>query len=519
MTNVLIIDNGKKGSTRYALFGNRQIIAYPTYEDIYNAKKEIEDKAEEKFNIIPLYQRAYTDDPETIYFTDSLQKLCNSDSETIRIMLEKIDKKGAKFTSKIHLEFHPDPQCPYAIQNKRLYELLTQHLDFHLLITTINKTAYNPSSLSVNEIHIVLNQAYYKKSKEWKNDFITHSQKKPKPEDFNNARSNVSDSINGYYRVNDENLPFTWFKCNEDDTIQIPSTLEELFLNLTFAKRTRFVAQIIIHSRDAYIDHSYLPTFEGIEYVDFGRPPNHSQFLYFPQFHMSSKKWKKMNLMDRLLMFREIDRLVKYVANHHEGKIALLLDPEMNDFLKFIKGYRSSKIRAQIEHLANYIIDKERLQFIKDINVGRKKKITAEVSSYEAIIMVIADFYKNHLAVDPWTRVEYTTSDIAFYDWDFPPDVILMINTNYQFYQAVQMVSDGRTLDYHSIKEGGITFTDIEIGRSVCEVYVKTIISLSTTPLSNTKFVYIADPLFTHWTKTYPSIIAPLHPSSIFLHS
>ena len=218
-------------------------------------------------------------------------------------------------------------------------------------------------------------------------------------------------------------------------------------------------------------------------------------------------------------MFREIDRLVRYVANHHEGKIALLLDREMNDFLKFIKGYQSSKVRVQIEHLANYINDKERLQFIYAINVGRKKKIQFDAPLKNVIMTVIGDFYKNHLAVGHWTRVEYMTSDVAFYDWEFAPDMILMIGTNYQFYQAVQTVSDGRTLDYHSIKEGGITFTDIEIGRSVFGVYVKTILSLSSTISSNTKFVYIADPVFTHWVKTYPSVIAPLYPSPIFLHS
>lgn len=519
MTNVLIFDNGKSGSVLYALLGSRQIIAYPTYEDIDHAKKEIEEKSKVKFNIIPLYQRELGDDPHTIYFTNSLQKLCNSDEGTIRKVLEKIDKKGAKFTSEIHWEFHPDPECPYRIQNKRLRELFSNHHEFSLLITTINKVAYNPLLLSANRIHIVLNQAFYKKNKERKNDFITHSHEITKPKGLNTAGLNENDSINGYYRIDDENLPFTWFKDNEDGTIQIPSTLEELFLNLTFAKRTRLVAEITIYSRDAYIDHSYLPAFEGIEYVDIGRSPNHPQFRYFPQFHMSSKKWKEMNLMDRLLMFREIDRLVRYVANHHEGKIALLLDREMNDFLKFIKGYQSSKVRVQIEHLANYINDKERLQFIYAINVGRKKKIQFDAPLKNVIMTVIGDFYKNHLAVGHWTRVEYMTSDVAFYDWEFAPDMILMIGTNYQFYQAVQTVSDGRTLDYHSIKEGGITFTDIEIGRSVFGVYVKTILSLSSTISSNTKFVYIADPVFTHWVKTYPSVIAPLYPSPIFLHS
>jgi hypothetical protein len=519
VTNVLIFDNGKSGSVLYALLESRHIIAYPTYEDIDNAKKEIEEKSKVKFNIIPLYQRASTDDPDTIYFTDSLQKLCNSDEGTIRKVLEKIDKKGAKFTSEIHWEFHPDPECPYRIQNKRLRELFSNHHEFSLLITTINKVAYNPLLLSANRIHVVLNQAFYKKNKERKNDFITHSHEITKPKGLNTAGLNENDSINGYYRIDDENLPFTWFKDNEDGTIQIPSTLEELFLNLTLAKRKRLVAEITIYSRDAYIDHSYLPAFKGIEYVDIDRPPTHPQFRYFPQFHMSSKKWKEMNLMDRLLMFREIDRLVRYVANQHEGKLVLLLNREMNDFLKFIKGYRSSRVDGLIKRYVAVIHDKEKLQFINAINVGRKKKIHSDVPFEDVIKTVIGDFYKNYLSVDPWTRFEYMTSDVAFYDWDFAPDVILMLNTNYQFYQAVQIVSDGRTLDYHSIKEGGITFTDIEIGKSVCQVYVKTILSLSTAPLSNTKFVYIADPVFTHWMRTSPSIFTSIDPFPVFLHS
>ena len=212
-------------------------------------------------------------------------------------------------------------------------------------------------------------------------------------------------------------------------------------------------------------------------------------------------------------MFREIDRLVRYVANQHEGKIALLLDREINDFLKFIKGYQSSKVRVQIEHLANYINDKERLQFINAINVGRKKKIQFDAPVKDVIMTVIGDFYKNHLVVDPWIRVEYTTSDVAFYDWYFAPDIILLIGTNYQFYQAVQMVSDGQTLDYHSVKGGGITFRDKDLERSICRIYIKAILSLSSTQSSNTKFVYIADPMFSYWTRAHPTVFTLLHPS------
>ena len=520
MINVPIVDQGKKGTVLHALIGGkRQIIAYPTYVDIYNAKKEIENLDEKaKLNVIPLYQRQFDDNIDTVYFTDSLQNICNSDNETIKRIMKKIDDEGAKFTSKIHRELHLDPECPYTIQNKSLHELLSNFHEFRLLITTINKAAYNPLLLSARSIHIVLNEAFYNKS-EKKNDFITHSHKITKPRGLNDTDFDGRNGINGYYRINNENLPFTWFKDKEDGSIQIPSTLEELFLNLTLAQRTRLTAQIIIYSRDAYIDDAYLPAFGGIEYVYSEWPHDNPQFRYFPHFRMSSKRWKTMNLPDRLLMFREIDKLVKYVADRHEGKIALLVDPEMHKFIKSIRQCQSTKVMARIMDSADLLTDNERVRFIEAMNVGRKRKFSANASSHEVLKAVIADFYKHHLMIDPWTRVECKTSNDAFYDWEFDPDTILMIGTNYQFYQAAQIVSGGNSLNYHSIQEGGITFTNQDVERSFCEIYAKTLMKLP--HLIATKFVYIADPVFAHWQRVHPSVFASasLCPSPTFLPS
>ena len=521
MINVPIVDQGKKGTVLHALIGGkRQIIAYPTYVDIYNAKREIENlNGKVKSNVIPLYQRQFDDNMDTVYFTDSLQNLCTSDNETIKRIMKKIDDEGAKFTSKIHRELHPDPECRYTIQNKSLHELLSNYHDFHLLITTINKAAYNPLSLSAQSIHIVLNEAFYNKSEKKKNDFITHSHNITKPRGLSDTDFDGSNNINGYYRINNENLPFTWFKENKDGSIQIPSTLEELFLNLTFAQRTRLTAQIIIYSRDAYIDDAYLPAFGGIKYVYSEWPHDNPQFRYFPQFRMSSKRWKTMNLPDRLLMFREIDKLVKYVADRHEGKIALLIDPEMDKFIKFIRQYQSTKVMARILDSADLLTDNEWVRFIDAMNVERKRKFSINTSLHEVIKVIIADFYHNHLAIDPWTRVECKTSNDAFYDWEFAPDVILMIGTNYQFYQAAQIVSGGNPLNYHSIKEGGITFTDQNVERSFCKIYAKTLTKLP--HLIATKFVYIADPIFAHWQRVHSSVFASasLCPSPTFLQS
>ena len=521
MINVPKVDQGKKGTVLHALMGcKRQIIAYPTYEDIYNAKKEIENLyGKAKPNVIPLYQRQFDDNIDTVYFTDSLQNLCDSDKETIKRIMKKIDDEGAKFTSKIHRELHPDPECPYTIQNKSLHELLSNFHEFRLLITTINKAAYNPLFLSAQSIHIVLNEAFYNKSEKKKNDFITHSHNITKPRGLNDTDFDGSNSINGYYRINNENLPFTWFKDKKDGSIQIPSTLEELFLNLTFAQRTRLTAQIIIYSRDAYIDDAYLPAFGGIKYVYSEWPHDNPQFRYFPQFRMSSKRWKEMNLPNKLLKFKDIDKMVKYIANQHKGigKIALVVDPEMHKFIESIRQCQSTKVMARMMDSADLLTDNERVRFIEAMNVGRKRKFSANASSHEVLKAVIVDLYKNHLSVGPWTRVECKTSNDAFYDWGFDPDTILMIGTNYQFYQTMQIISQGRTLNYHSVKGGGIKFVDQDDERSFCEVYIKILTKLPC-PIT-TKFVYIADSVFEYWLKVHPSDFSSLQPSPTSLPS
>jgi hypothetical protein len=211
-----------------------------------------------------------------------------------------------------------------------------------------------------------------------------------------------------------------------------------------------------------------------------------------------------MDFLNTLLFFKKFDRIVKSIANECEGKIALLLNDELNHFFSILKNYRSEEMQQVInQHLAK-VDDIKKLEFIRTINIGRKRKFTEDTPVGELIQKVIADYYVRYLKEEPWTRVDVMSAKTAFYKLDFSPDYIILLGTNYQFFQAIQLVSDGKVLDYHSVKGGGITFKNKELEKSVCKIYVKALKSLS--DRLSVRCVYVLDPMFSYWYKTYPQL-------------
>ena len=519
MTKISIIDEGKIGTARYVqfLFGEerKQVLAYPLYEDVHNAVNEVRGN----FEVKPLHERQENDSPSVVYFTNSLPDLCTSNkTDEIR---KEIDRQGAKFTSKIHAKYHPDPErygqadheCPYTLQNENYYGLLRNGGgDFSLLITTVSKVAYNPQTLFANNVHVALNEAYYKKGEDWQNDFITTPSDIKRPSELSQVA--WSQPVNGYWQAFSDKLTFRWFKEIDDDTIRLPSTLEEMLLNLLNLK-LEHDEKIYIYSRDAFLSHTYLPKVDGFDYVNKSIIDHVPAFRYLPKFNVSNTKMGRLNLLDQLLMFREVNRLVRFVGRENDGEIALLLNDYLNSFFRILRNYRSGESQYLInQHIAR-VKDSQRLGFINAINQGRKRKFTEDAQTQELIHAVMADYYVNYLNKEPWTRVKVTASKIAFYSSDFYPHSIILLGTNYQFFQAIQLVSEGKDLNYHSVKGGGITFKDKKVERAVCKIYVKALKSLSN-PLS-TKCVYVADPMFNYWSKTYPQLFDQLSLKSINL--
>ncbi len=504
MTKIPIIDLAKDGAMYYVgfIFDNtrRQVIAYPRYEDILSAVKIAETQLDLK--AIPLHELKDTDPHNTVYYTDSISSLCTSNR--INEIQEKIQARGSKFTSKIHAEYHPDPEmmgkadhrCPYTIQNENYHGLMTQ--DFFILITTISKAAYIPRTLYAKNIHLALNEAYYT------DDFITKpSRPIIRPEILNEM--NVMSQVSGYSHVLDERLEFNWFKKVDDKKIQIPSTLEELLLNLLNLGLGED-GKIRIYSRDAYLSHNYLPEVQGFEYVDM--PLNEYEtvpsYKYFTKFKMSNTALTRMDFLDRLLFFKKLDRLVKFIASKRDGEIALLVNDELVAFFQILKTYQSGAAQRLIKSVASRIDDTKKLEFIKAINIGRKRKLNEDMPSEELIQKVMADYYVRYLREEPWTRINTTSSKTAIYSFEFSPRSIILLGTNYQFFQAIQLVSNGKELHYHSVKGGGITFEDKNTEGLVCKIYVKALKSLSNA--LSVGCVYVLDPMFSYWYKTYPQL-------------
>jgi hypothetical protein len=504
VTKIPIRDTGKEGAMFELVFvfesQRRQVIAFPKYNDITRAVKIVETTS--NFKAIPLHERKETDPSNTIYYTDSISNLCTSDQ--IKEILKEIQAKGSKFTSKIHAKYHPDPetpgkadhQCPYTIQNDNYNKLI--NIDFFILITTISRAAYVTQTLYANGIHLALNEAYYK------DDFVTKYRRTiERPEELNEIP--VQSIVNGYSHVVSDRVDFSWFKEIEDNKILIPSALEELLINLLNIGMGN-EEKIRIYSRDAYISHNYLPKVQGFEYVnnpylDFDVKVPHK---YFPKFKLSNTAFERMDFLNTLLFFKKFDRIVKSIANECEGKIALLLNDELNHFFSILKNYRSEEMQQVInQHLAK-VDDIKKLEFIRTINIGRKRKFTEDTPVGELIQKVIADYYVRYLKEEPWTRVDVMSAKTAFYKLDFSPDYIILLGTNYQFFQAIQLVSDGKVLDYHSVKGGGITFKNKELEKSVCKIYVKALKSLS--DRLSVRCVYVLDPMFSYWYKTYPQL-------------
>ena len=504
MTKIPIRDTGKEGAMFELVFvfecQRRQVIAFPKYNDITRAVKIVETTS--NFKAIPLHERKETDPSNTIYYTDSISNLCTSDQ--IKEILKEIQAKGSKFTSKIHAKYHPDPetpgkadhQCPYTIQNDNYNKLI--NIDFFILITTISRAAYVTQTLYANGIHLALNEAYYK------DDFVTKYRRTiERPEELNEIP--VQSIVNGYSHVVSDRVDFSWFKEIEDNKILIPSALEELLINLLNIGMGN-EEKIRIYSRDAYISHNYLPKVQGFEYVnnpylDFDVKVPHK---YFPKFKLSNTAFERMDFLNTLLFFKKFDRIVKSIANECDGKIALLLNDELVAFFQILKTCQSDAVQQRIKSVASRIDDPKRLEFIRAINMGRKRKFPVDTPADELIQTVISDYYANYLNNDPWTRVDVMGAKTAFYKLDFSPDYIILLGTNYQFFQAIQLVSDGKMLDYHSVKGGGITFRNKELEKSVCEIYVKALKSLS--DLLSVRCVYVLDPMFNYWYKTYPQL-------------
>ena len=519
MTKISIIDQGKVGAARYIqfLFGDerKQVLAYPLYEDVINA---VED-AKGNFKVIPLHERHENDGSNIVYFTNSLPNLCTSNkTDEIR---KQIDRQGAKFTSKIHAKYHPDPErfeqadheCPYTLQNENYYDLLKNGgNDFFLLITTISKVAYNPQSLFANNVHIALNEAYYKKSEYWKNDFITTSTDIKRPNELSEV--SWSQPENGYWQVFSEKLDFRWFKEIDDDTIQLPSTLEELLLNLLNLK-LEHDEKIYIYSRDAYLSHSYLPKVEGYDYVNKPIHDHVTHFNYLPDFKMSNTKMERLNFLDQLLMFREVNKLVGYVAQLHEGEIALLLNVELNSFFRMLKNYRSGEMQYIINQHIGRVKDSQRLEFINSINQGRKRKFNEDTTTPDLVKTVMTDYYVNYLKREPWNRTKVMNSKEAFYSSDFSPRTIILLGTNYQFFQAMQLISNGKKLDYHSVKDGGIAFKNKNVEKAFCGIYIKSLKSLSNG--LSVENVYVVDPMFNRFNRVHTQLFEQLSLKSINL--
>ena len=520
MTKIPIIDQGKGGAASYFqfLFGNerRQILAYPTYEDVLNA---VNDK-QAHFQTTPLYKRKPDDKSDVVYFTNSLANLCTS--HKIDEIRNEINRVGAKFTSKIHAKYHPDleregyadHQCPYTIQNENYYDMIKNGgNDFFLLLTTISKVAYNPQSLFAKNVHIALNEAYYKKEDDWKNDFITSSHDRKRPTGLN--ETTWRQPVNGYWQIFSDTFDFMWFKEIDEARIRIPSALEELLLNL-LNLRLEQDEKIYIYSRDAFLSHTYLPKVEGFDYVN---KPNFYEskptYKYFPNFSVSNTRMERLSLPNKLLFFKVLHKIVKYAAHENEGKIALLLNDEMNAFFQILSQYRSERMQHLINFSVSNIDDKQRLDFIDAFNRGRKRKFDNGVHAMELIQTILTDYYVNYLKKEPWTRVETLSAKTAFYNTNFFPQAIILIGTNYQFYQAMQLITDGKELNYHSLKSGGITLKNKGQEKSLCGVYVRALKSLSN-PYS-VENVYVADPMFDYWNKTYPQIFDKLSVKSINL--
>lgn len=352
MTKISIIDQCKMGAARYVqyLFGEerKQVLAYPLYEDVHNAVNEVRGN----FEVKPLHEKEGSDSSSTVYFTNSLTDICTSSK--IGEIRKQIEKMGAKFTSKIHAKYHPDPErfgqpdheCPYTRQNENYYGLLKNGGgDFFLLITTISKVAYNPQTLFAKNIHIVMNEAYYKRGEEGQNDFITNPTYIKRSEEL--SQVTWSQPVNGYWQVLSDKLPFRWFREIDENTIEIPSTLEELLLNLLNLELEQD-EKIHIYSRDAFLSHSYLPQVDGFEYINRPIYELAPSFKYLSSFKISNTKMERLNLLEQLLMFWEINKLVRFVAQQNEGEIALFLNADLNSFFRNLKNYRSSDVQYLI---------------------------------------------------------------------------------------------------------------------------------------------------------------------------
>ncbi|MCL5787975.1 MAG: hypothetical protein M1581_05130 [Candidatus Thermoplasmatota archaeon] len=518
MTKIPIIDLAKDGAMYYVgfIFDNtrRQVIAYPRYEDILSAVKIAETQLDLK--AIPLHELKDTDPHNTVYYTDSISSLCTSNR--INEIQEKIQARGSKFTSKIHAEYHPDPEmmgkadhrCPYTIQNENYHGLMTR--DFFILITTISKAAYIPRTLYAKNIHLALNEAYYKRGEDGQNDFITNPTYMKRPEEL--SRVMWSQPVNGYWQVFSDKLPFRWFKEIDENIIELPSTLEELLLNLLNLGLNQD-EKIQIYSRDAFLSHSYLPQVDGFEYIDGPIFEHIPSFNYLPNFKISNTKMERLNLLEQLLVFKKINKLVRFVADQSEGEIALLLNEGLNFFFKTLKNYRSGEMQNIINLSLGHVKDSQRLDFINVINQGRKRKFADDIPISDLVYAVMTDYYVNYLSKEPWNRTTIMNSKDAFYSSDFFPNAIILFGTNFQLFQAIQLISGGKKLNYHSLKGGGITFKDKELERSICRIYVKALKSLSN--VITVGNVYVADPTFNYWSKTYLDLFDQLSTESINL--
>ncbi|HLI46125.1 MAG TPA: hypothetical protein VKU94_02930 [Geobacterales bacterium] len=95
MTKIPIIDQGKIGTVRYVqyVFGEKkkQVLAYPLYEDVYNAVNEVKGN----FEVKPLHEREGCDASNTVYFTNSLTNLCTSGK--VNKIRKEIDRQVQNF--------------------------------------------------------------------------------------------------------------------------------------------------------------------------------------------------------------------------------------------------------------------------------------------------------------------------------------------------------------------------------------------------------------------------------------
>lgn len=428
---------------------------------------------------------------EYVFYTPPWNLLCHAHEGVQTTINIRTKAEGEIHRARIHMEEHPDPTCLYFQQNEMLALMRKTH-NFHILVTSIPRLAHTTLTIA-NSLYLFVSSTYKKNS--------IYRMKKIKAEDIT-----LSDiEIGGYRKVKEpspvEILNIGWVKQINENEFLLPSLLDSILFK---ANTEKFNKKLEVASLKYSLFPEDLEEIPGVNYEVEPLSLPKQKLGYLPLDHsLSIKRMTGItgrnpdgNICNQLLEFKYLSEQLKKV--HTAGTMALTVNWE---YLKFIEKLKSRSKKMVLEYdISNCDFE----TFLEAFNIGRHKKLNAELGKDKVIKRIIHDFRFNHL-LSPnshWAGVEATDLTSMFYRGlkENRYDSLLVYGSQPLYHEITDNSNTNGTT-----KLGAVKYRNEQEQREALTRWLKVLsFFFSKSPNSNH---FIQEPQFDLALKLYPELV------------